>query len=244
MVNDKRFRTLVELDNDHFEVELAKRTITLDLPIQLGYFILQYAKLRMLQFYFDFIDVYLNRSDFQAMQMDTDSLYLALNESTFRECVKPCMRTSYDHALLSFCNDDEIEGNGETHWLSRTCCRRHSTVDLRTPGIFKVDFKGDLMYALCSKTYLITSSITNLTKYSSKGVNKTDIFPLREFRSALFSRKTGYVVNRGMRAHNNTIFSYEQKKSGFGYFYCKREILDDGISTKPLNLIVTPILRE
>lgn len=38
--------------------------IIFDLPIQLGYFILQYAKLRMLQFYYDFMDSHVNRKDF------------------------------------------------------------------------------------------------------------------------------------------------------------------------------------
>lgn len=245
MVNDRRFRDLVELDDEFFEIEMAKKTITLDLPIQLGYFILQYAKLRLLQFYFDFVDVNLERTAFQAVTMDTDSLYIALNASTFREAIKPCMRSSYDHALLSFCNDDdEIEGNGETHWLGRTCCRRHNSFDLRTPGLFKVEFEGSEMIALCSKTYLITSSTRNETKYSSKGVNKTNIYPLRQFRSALFNRKTSYLINRGMRARNNTIFSYEQHKSAFSYFYCKREVLNDGVSTKPLDLVLEPIIRE
>lgn len=44
---------------------MAKTKIKLDLPIQLGYFILKYAKLRILEFYYDFMDVYLDRSDFE-----------------------------------------------------------------------------------------------------------------------------------------------------------------------------------
>ena len=39
----------------------------------------QYAKLRMLQFYFLlFLDKYLDRSDFQMCEMDTDSAYFAI----------------------------------------------------------------------------------------------------------------------------------------------------------------------
>lgn len=55
-INDPLFRKLTELGkrDQFFEVEMAKRVIKLDLPIQLGYFVLQYAKLRMLQFYYDF----------------------------------------------------------------------------------------------------------------------------------------------------------------------------------------------
>ena len=38
----------------------------------------QYANLRMLQFYYDFLDKYLDRSGFQMCEMDTDSAYIAI----------------------------------------------------------------------------------------------------------------------------------------------------------------------
>lgn len=45
-INDPRFRKLECLDAEeqYYEMEMAKRVIKLDLPIQLGYFILQFAK--------------------------------------------------------------------------------------------------------------------------------------------------------------------------------------------------------
>lgn len=49
----QRFRNLTELDNNYFEIEFAKSRISLDLSIQIGYVIFQYAKLRMLEFYYD-----------------------------------------------------------------------------------------------------------------------------------------------------------------------------------------------
>jgi hypothetical protein len=53
--------------------------LTLDLPLQIGCFVYQYAKLRMLQFYYDFIDVFVDHRDFQYCSMDTDSAYMALS---------------------------------------------------------------------------------------------------------------------------------------------------------------------
>lgn len=52
-VNDLLFQNLECLDQEeqYYEVEMAKCKIKLDLPIQLGYIILQYAKLRMLEVY-------------------------------------------------------------------------------------------------------------------------------------------------------------------------------------------------
>ncbi len=52
-VNQPNFKSLNEITEEMYEIELSKKVISLDLPISLGYFILQYAKLRMLQFYYD-----------------------------------------------------------------------------------------------------------------------------------------------------------------------------------------------
>ena len=74
-INKPQFRQTTCLDetDQYYEIELAKKNIKLDLPIQLGFFILQYAKLRMLEFYYDFLDSYVDRSDFEYIEMDTVS---------------------------------------------------------------------------------------------------------------------------------------------------------------------------
>ena len=36
------------------------------------------------------------------------------------------------------------------------------------------------------------------------------------------------------------MFTYSEEKIGFNYFYCKREVLLDGISTKPLLITLNP----
>ena len=62
-----------------YEVESCKKTFKLNLPIQVGFFVYQYAKLRMLQFYCDFLEKYLDRADFQMCEMDADSVYIAIS---------------------------------------------------------------------------------------------------------------------------------------------------------------------
>ena len=96
-VNDPLFQKLDCLDGEeHFyEVEMAKRKIKLDLPIQLGYFILQYAKLRNLEFYFDFMDVYVDRADFEYCEMDTDSAYMAISGANLEDVIKPELKEKY-----------------------------------------------------------------------------------------------------------------------------------------------------
>ena len=168
-VNDPRFQKLecLDIEEQYYEVEMAKRKIKLDLPIQLGYFVLQYAKLRMLEFYFDFMDVYVDRSDFEYCEMDTDSAYMAISGSSLEEVIKPEMREQYERGLNGFCIDDiDIEANAIHHWFPRTCCSKHAKYDKRTPGLFKLEYQGDEMIGLCSKTYIVRK--TKVIRPSSK----------------------------------------------------------------------------
>ena len=58
---------------------MAHKQIVHDVPKQVGFFVLMYAKLRMLEFYYDCLDYYLNREDYELAQMDTDSIYFAVS---------------------------------------------------------------------------------------------------------------------------------------------------------------------
>ena len=57
-INNKRFRQLDVVTDDAYEVTASKARLTYDLPLHIGFFVYQYAKLRMLQFYYDFVDRY------------------------------------------------------------------------------------------------------------------------------------------------------------------------------------------
>jgi hypothetical protein len=131
---DPSFRRCYQLSAKTFEVEMSKKTIRLDLPMQIGCFVHQYAQFRMLEFYYDFMDVLVDRSDFQYCAMDTDSAYMALSATSLEEVIKPDMQQ-------------------QKNWFQRTDTPEHATYDKRTPGLFKTEFNGDGMITLCSKTY-------------------------------------------------------------------------------------------
>ena len=57
-INNKRFRQLDVVAEDAYEVTSSKARVTYDLPLHIGFFVYQYAKLRMLEFYYDFVDRY------------------------------------------------------------------------------------------------------------------------------------------------------------------------------------------
>ena len=58
LVGNKRFRQLDVVTDDAYEVTSSKARVTYDLPLHIGFFVYQYAKLRMLEFYYDFVDRY------------------------------------------------------------------------------------------------------------------------------------------------------------------------------------------
>ena len=67
----------------------------MDRPLQIGFFVYQYAKLRMLEFYFDCIDRYVSRDDYCLLEMDTDSLYLSISADKVEDLIKPGMEEAF-----------------------------------------------------------------------------------------------------------------------------------------------------
>ena len=67
---------------DAYELHSRKPRITIRRAFQVGIAIYQLAKLRMLQFYYEFLDKYVDRWDFELIQIDTYSMYMALATKT------------------------------------------------------------------------------------------------------------------------------------------------------------------
>ena len=238
--NENRFKTMIQLSEEYefYEIEMQKRKIKLDLPIQIGYFILQYAKLRMLQFYYDFLIKYISRDKFELLEMDTDSNYFSIAGESLQDVIRPELLEEYNNQLTGFCENNDI--SAETHWFPRTCCQHHAKYDSRTPGLFKLEYSGDIFYGLCSKTYFVGNEEN--CKFSSKGISKNRVNnPLEIFKSVIETKQSVSSSNIGFISKNNSIFTYEQNRSGFSYFYPKRIVLADGISTKPLDITLKPI---
>ena len=77
----------------------------------------------MLEFYFDCIDKYFSRKDFCLIEMDTDSLYMAISSNNLEDLIKPGMNDAFfqDHH----------------NWFPRRDTPEHVAYDRRTPGLFK-----------------------------------------------------------------------------------------------------------
>ena len=230
MVNRPQFRKLecTSEEDSYCEVELAKDKIRLDLHIQLGYMILQYAKLRMLEFYYDLMDVYVERSRFEMMETDTDSMYMAISGYTLIDVIKPSMQDKLRQGLTSFCDRAEVKADNTVYWFPRTCCEKHAKFDKRTSGLFKLEYEGARMIGICSKSYIVANSKEtkpeNRVKFSVKRVNKHLVVdPLNTFRSVLQTGKAATTVNLGFRPIHNIVFTYTQEKIEWNYFYVRTE---------------------
>ena len=76
-INHPLFSNLEVINDDLYKVETSKKSLDFSLPFRIGFFVYGYTKLRMLKFYFDFLNYFVNRTEYQCYEMDTDSLYLA-----------------------------------------------------------------------------------------------------------------------------------------------------------------------
>ena len=208
-----RLETLEEI-GPAYKVELRKSKITIDRPFQVGIVVYQLAKLRMLQFYYDFLDFYLDRRDFELIQMDTDSMYFALSREKLDDAIRPGYETQFEEEKKRWLAWDK--------WSNRE------------PGLFKLEKEGTHAIALCSKCYHIKDSATGQAKVSSKGVNKRqNEMRLERFERALAGDRD-VVVNRGFRMRDGSMYTYEQRKLGLSAYYDKRWVLPDGIHMEPL----------
>ena len=241
--NSNRFKRMTQLDEnfDFFEIEKQKRSITLDTPCQIAHFILQLAKLRMLEFYYDCLDYFLDRKDFVLAQCDTDSLYLAISGDNLEDVVKPERKAEFQNNIYNLCSEVHSEANSTNRFLPRKCCQKHQEHDRREPGLFKIEHNDGLDFiGLCSKTYIVRNE--DFVKFSSKGLSKkriTNVFD--KFQQVLNSRESIASCNKGIVAKDCSVFTYSQMRNGFTYLYVKRKVCNDGVSTEPLDIWLTPI---
>ncbi|EGZ17269.1 hypothetical protein PHYSODRAFT_331270 [Phytophthora sojae] len=192
------FHGMEEL-NDSCEFTMKKRKLNNKNPIHLSIAIYQLAKLRMLQFYYDCIDFYFDRSEFQYQEMDTDSAYIAFSgEKPFVECIKPELREHFQQHKYE--------------WFPRDYSEEMAQFDRRTPGLFKDEWSGDAMVSLSSKNYICyLPDESYKVKVSAKGVQQSggrngDVLNPDGFESVVRDRITLQGTNKGFRLSKETLY--------------------------------------
>ncbi|EGF79444.1 hypothetical protein BATDEDRAFT_25791 [Batrachochytrium dendrobatidis JAM81] len=199
-----------------YEFRFSKTSFKQSLPLHIGFQVYQLAKLRMLQFYYDFIDYYVDRSDFQYCIMDTDSAYFAISGDSLQDVVKP-------HLL------DEFQQQ-KKYWFGRDDTPANKLYDSRTPGLFKLEYEGDCIISLASKMHYC-----NEKKFSSKGISKNqNEITKQKYLNALSGNGGQEFINNGFRSYHNQMNTYSLTNTAIKLFNDKR--LRVGYETFPTEL--------
>ncbi|KAG3233686.1 hypothetical protein PI124_g21245 [Phytophthora idaei] len=204
------FHRLEEL-NDACEITMKKRRLKNKNPIHLSIAIYQLAKLRMLQFYYDCIDFYFDRSAFEYQEMDTDSDYIAFScENPFQDDIKSGLRKHFKEHKYD--------------WIPRDYNKDVAKFDRRTPGLFKDEWSGDAMVSSSSKNYICyLLDEPYKVKVSAKGVQQgrgrnENVLNPDGFETVVRDRIT------------------LQDENGSQLLLRQATVLSDGISTIPLDI--------
>ena len=194
------FDDLEEID-EAYEIKELKRTVMIKRSYQCCIAVYQLAKLRMLEFYYDFLDKYFSRQDFELCYVDTDSFYLAMSGESSDEIVKPEMKQAY-----------EADKN---NWLAT------DKFSEKTPGLFTAAFVGTRGVWLTAKCYLVQNEALNENKNSCKGVSKKynglhfqrykdalDVFLKTGRDSELEEKDIDQAKNVGLRVYDQGVVKY------------------------------------
>ena len=90
----------------------------------------------MLELYYNFFKKICDTDKYEELEMDTDSLYLALSEEILEDVILPKKRAEWDQLRSRDCTDD-FTANAIDNFFPRTCCNVHKKHDKREPGLSK-----------------------------------------------------------------------------------------------------------
>ena len=126
-VNSKLFKKLDHLNISLYEVELAKAQIEHKEPIIVGLFIIQYAKLPMLELHYNFFTKFCDVNKFEELEFDTDSLYLALAEKELEAGIRPEMRAEWQSLRSNGCVDSFTADAVANFLIPKKLCKTETT---------------------------------------------------------------------------------------------------------------------
>ena len=220
------FLKLNQLDHEiaYYEMEMAKRKIVFDNCISIGFFILNYAKLRNLE-----MDEYFRQSidqnRYQYLLADTDSIYFAIDDENLDNVIKPEKKAEYNKLVYDSCHMDRVDPE-QGYFLTRKCCEKHKKLDSRILGLFKEEHSSKESIGLCSKTYVCCSKEV----VSYQGAMSSTIMKAQHLKN----KYTG--IHKTYRSVNS--IAQINKKGRMGAVKWQLKISSKGVSKKYLHNIV------
>lgn len=258
-VNSGVFNSLHKLEDTIYEVDRFQKCIRYDRPKYIGKLILDYAKLRMLQFYYLFLQIFIDYKDYEMLHIDTDSNYFGvsvdltdlpvdtLGKRQFRwdldthpllNIIKPSLKNLFMNKLKSNCRDDWVPLLDD--FFPRQCCPEHNLHDQKTQGLFKVEAVSKSEIVLCSKNYALYDKQGNMIKVAAKGTKiaqnwstlAAGIQEALETRAPVQGENTTFIKD----PKTGYMMTTTQQKDVISAGYYKRQVLEDFVHTKPLDI--------
>ena len=127
-INIKLFKRLNCITDQLHEVELVRSEIEHREPIINGFFILQYAKIRMLELYYNFFKKFCDTEKYEELEMNTSPLYLALSEEILEDIILTEKENEREAIRSQDCTDT-FTANATANFFSRTRCTAHKKHD-------------------------------------------------------------------------------------------------------------------
>ena len=94
----------------------------------------------MLEPYHNFVKRFCDADKYEEIEMDTDSLYLALSAENFEDVVLPEKRDTWN-VVRSADRIDTFTANAADTFFPRMCCNTHKKHDKSEPGLFREKFR-------------------------------------------------------------------------------------------------------
>ena len=243
VINSPHFTHLDVIEENLYEVKCRKKQIKNNLPIQIGLNVYMNAKLHMLKFYYLFLKKFIPDRHYELNESDTDSLYFSIRRESLDDCVPQELKRGYFTEKCKWMPtevcDRHLEDFVETKvsgavWTPPTCCRERYIFQKRVGGLFKVEFEGQKILCLTCKTYFCAGK---QNKQVSKGVSiHQNPLTFENYYQVLKSNTPLKATNQGFMSRQHHKYTYKQEKRGLNSFYCKRQVLEDGIHTIPLDI--------
>ena len=137
-----------------YEVELVKSDIEHREPIIVGFLILQNAKLRMWELYYNFCIKFCDTENYEELEMDTDSLYIALSQEYLEDILLPEKSNEWEAIRSRDCTDS-FTAQTTGRFCSRTCCTAHKKHEKREARLFREEFRWSETLCLCCWNILL-----------------------------------------------------------------------------------------
>lgn len=204
-------------------IEMMKPRCLINRPFYVGFTVLEFAKLHMYRFHYDFVKPLWPGKKSQLLFTDTDSLMYEIEEPRLYEKI---WQHRHEFDLSDYPKDFF-----------------HDATNKAIIGKFKDEAKGmtaEAFVGLRAKMYcwklskqLSDNTYASVEKARAKGIQRAAMRDVRfeDYEQQIRTPHDHMVTNRRIGAHLHRIYTYEYDKKGLCSFDDKRYILEDGISS-------------